>query len=528
MRSNLKMEYQVLSRKYRPQKFDQIIGQSHIIDTLINSIKLNRIAHGYLLSGIRGSGKTTVARVFSKTLNCLSDNKPCNKCQNCQEIKESRSLDVIELDGASNRGIDEIREIKETVKYPPVSSAYKIFIIDEVHMLTKEAFNALLKTLEEPPNNVIFILATTDSHKIPDTILSRVLRFDFKKIITSKISNHMKNILDKENIEYEQVALDTISYKADGSIRDALSMLDKIISYSSSNISYALVKESLGIIEDEVYLKLFHYILKHDENKLLYEIKVVIDSGYSIDNFISGFNVFLSQSLVFLSGYKKNEIINNKTKKWLEKNGKCITNKLVMNIIDKIQEYELKAKYLLQPDIALESLFINLASLNKDSNYTGELTEEDKVDSNNDTKDSKELIKDKDSDKVEQIEEKKIDMEVSIGDNNLEQFDVIKNWDKVIAVIDQKDARISSFLEDVKLEFNDDILIIELGDSGNDFIEKTLNNNISIINSSIERLANKKIEIKIEMDSKKKQKNNEQDHPLLESIKEKFGGDTIR
>ena len=353
MRSNLKMEYQVLSRKYRPQKFDQIIGQSHIIDTLINSIKLNRIAHGYLLSGIRGSGKTTVARVFSKTLNCLSDNKPCNKCQNCQEIKESRSLDVIELDGASNRGIDEIREIKETVKYPPVSSAYKIFIIDEVHMLTKEAFNALLKTLEEPPNNVIFILATTDSHKIPDTILSRVLRFDFKKIITSKISNHMKNILDKENIEYEQVALDTISYKADGSIRDALSMLDKIISYSSSNISYALVKESLGIIEDEVYLKLFHYILKHDENKLLYEIKVVIDSGYSIDNFISGFNVFLSQSLVFLSGYKKNEIINNKTKKWLEKNGKCITNKLVMNIIDKIQEYELKAKYLLQPDIAL-------------------------------------------------------------------------------------------------------------------------------------------------------------------------------
>jgi DNA polymerase-3 subunit gamma/tau len=178
------MEYQVLSRKYRPQNFNEIIGQPHLVDTLVNSINLNRIAHGYLFSGLRGVGKTTAARVFAKTLNCLDnkDNVTCEKCQNCIEIKGSRSLDVIELDGASNRGIDEIREIKETVKYPPVSSKYKIFIIDEVHMLTKEAFNALLKTLEEPPDNVIFILATTNPFKIPDTILSRTLRFDFKKI----------------------------------------------------------------------------------------------------------------------------------------------------------------------------------------------------------------------------------------------------------------------------------------------------------------------------------------------------------
>ena len=190
------MEYQVLSRKYRPQNFKQIVGQQHVVNTLVNSINLNRIAHGYLLTGLRGVGKTTAARVFAKTLNCLSliDNLPCEKCQNCIEIKESRSLDVLELDGASNRGIDEIREIKETVKYPPVSSKYKIFIIDEVHMLTKEAFNALLKTLEEPPAYLKFIFATTEIKKIPITVVSRCQRFDLSRIKTEKLFQYIKKI----------------------------------------------------------------------------------------------------------------------------------------------------------------------------------------------------------------------------------------------------------------------------------------------------------------------------------------------
>ena len=229
------MNYQVLSRKYRPQNFNEVVGQNHVVDTILNSIDLNRIAHGYLLTGLRGVGKTTIARVFAKTLNCteLKDNITCENCQNCKEIKESRSLDVIELDGASNRGIDEIREIKETVKYPPVSSKYKIFIIDEVHMLTKEAFNALLKTLEEPPNNVIFILATTNPFKIPDTILSRTLRFDFKKFTKIDISNHLKKLLINEKIKFQEKAIDLISIKADGSMRDALSILKNCLRCSS-------------------------------------------------------------------------------------------------------------------------------------------------------------------------------------------------------------------------------------------------------------------------------------------------------
>ena len=261
-------------------------------------------------------------------------------------------------------------------------------------MLTKEAFNALLKTLEEPPSNVVFILATTDSHKIPDTILSRVLRFDFKKIMSNQISDHMKNILKQENVEYEDLALDTISYKADGSIRDALSMLDKIIAYSSSNISYDLVKESLGIIEDEVYLDLFYHILSNNQDKLFHKIKDVINSGYSIDNFVSGFNVFLSQSLVFLSGYKKNQILNEKTKSWLDKNKECITNKFIIKIIDSMQEYELKAKYLLQPDIALESLFVKLSSINKNGNKISAIIEDQDSLKNEKKEESKVILED--------------------------------------------------------------------------------------------------------------------------------------
>ena len=534
------MEYQVLSRKYRPQKFDEIVGQSHIVSTLIKSIELTRVAHGYLLSGLRGSGKTTIARVLSKTLNCLNKdaNNPCDKCQNCIEIKESRSLDVIELDGASNRGIDEIREIKEIVQYPPISSTYKIFIIDEVHMLTKEAFNALLKTLEEPPPNVIFILATTDPYKIPDTILSRVLRFDFKKITNNDISNHMKNILNQENVKYEDAALDVIAYKADGSIRDALSVLDKVIAYSDSNISYDLVKESLGIIEDEVYLKLFNYILENSHDNLLNELKDIIDSGYSIDNFIAGFNDFLSHSLIFLSGYTKNQVINEQTKKWLNNHKDQITNVYIMKIIDYIQEYELKAKYLLQPDIALESLFIKLSSINQNPNNqnTSNLSEDRKElseEKNDSDKNVKEVVVESKAEikKEEKVlsDEKDID-NLSKDDKNekSEELDPIKHWDKIVRVIDEKDSRLSSFLEDVVLKLKDNLLIIELDDSSNEFIDKTLNNNLEVISSAICKITNHKYQIEIDSNMAINKEDDTQEHPLLKSIKEKFDGDTIR
>jgi len=512
------MEYQVLSRKYRPQNFNQIIGQPHIVDTLVNSINLNRIAHGYLLSGLRGVGKTTAARVFSKTLNCLNqkNNITCEECQNCIEITESRSLDVIELDGASNRGIDEIREIKETVKYPPVSSKYKIFIIDEVHMLTKEAFNALLKTLEEPPENIIFILATTNPFKIPDTILSRTLRFDFKKILKLDIFNHLVNILKTEDIEYEDLALQLISSKADGSMRDALSILDKIISYSHSMVSYDLVKDALGIIEDEVYLNLLNFIYTKNIDALLTEVKTIINSGYEINNFTSGFTVFLSNCLVYASGYNNAEALNDKTKDWLDKNKSNIINIDIMKIIDEIQKYEISSKNLVHSEIALESTLVKIAHMDTTVEISELLKNIKNTTFEKKNKIEKKIISESSNNNSVSKEEDKLDL---IDKKILSPID---NWTNILNAINKKDARIYGLLKNVELKLNDDNLIIDLGNKGNDFIKNTLSSKKELIEDSIFSITNQKFQTDIVVTINEDNINEEKKHPLLDKIKNKF------
>ena len=532
------MDYKVLSRKYRPQNFDTIIGQPHIVNTLLNSITSNRLAHGYLFSGVRGVGKTTTARVLAKTLNCLDvqENQPCNKCQNCINVTESRSLDVIELDGASNRGIDEIREIKETVKYPPISGKYKIYIIDEVHMLTKEAFNALLKTLEEPPSNVVFILATTDSHKVPETILSRTLRFDFKKITNSNISKHIINILEKENINYEELAINMIAKKADGSVRDALSVLDRIISYSRDLISYDIVKDSLGIIEDDVYINLLNSIIESDQNSLIIKVKDVIDTGYSIENFIGGFNTFLCNGMLYMSGYKKEEFLSESVEKWFNSKKDLINSTDFMRIIEEVQKFEIDSKNLLQPDIALESLFVKLSIMgntvqisdilsnfdtnnfeNKSMIETNIENKQTIDESHDDNKVKDKIAEDKksssDNDKIRTQKESDLD------------FEDIKNrfndyWQKILNLINEKDKRISSSLYDQKVRLNNDTIEIDLGETDNVYEQKMLDENIDLIENSIYQIINHKLKIKIE--SKMKEEEKEENHPLLNEIKTKF------
>ncbi|SVD78944.1 uncharacterized protein METZ01_LOCUS431798, partial [marine metagenome] len=239
------MSYQVLSRKWRPQLFDEIVGQKHVTITLQNAIGMDRVAHGYLFSGPRGVGKTTTARILAKTLNCENslNNNPCNKCTNCHDITHGNNLDVQEFDGASNRGIDEIRDLRETIKYPPNNGKYRIFIIDEVHMLTREAFNALLKTLEEPPAHVIFIMATTDDHKIPVTIKSRTQKFDFKLISEDEIAKFLNKILENEKIKHDNKGIFQIAQKANGSLRDSLSLLDQVIAYANETLNIKMIRE---------------------------------------------------------------------------------------------------------------------------------------------------------------------------------------------------------------------------------------------------------------------------------------------
>lgn len=253
------LSYQVLARKYRPQSFDQMIGQPHITQTLLNSLKNDRLPHALLFTGLRGTGKTSSARILAKSIRCTNslDFVPCNKCQNCIEVSQGNSIDVIEIDGASNNGVDAIRDLRDNVMFMPSSGRYKVFIIDEVHMLSTSAFNALLKTLEEPPAHVIFIMATTEVHKIPQTILSRCQRFDFRRIPIKELSKYLLTLCEKENIQADEKALWMIARQGDGSARDSLSLLDQVINFSSGKLTEANVTQILGLTERSLIYTVF-------------------------------------------------------------------------------------------------------------------------------------------------------------------------------------------------------------------------------------------------------------------------------
>jgi len=265
--------YLVLARKYRPQTFRELVGQEVLVQTLTNAIKSNRLHHSYILTGIRGVGKTTTARIIAKTINCLNkvdDATACNECDNCVAITNSKHPDVIEIDAASKTGVDDMREIIDNIAYAPVSANYKIYIIDEVHMLSNSAFNALLKTLEEPPKNVMFIFATTEIRKVPITIISRCQRFDLRRLNEDEIALHLENILEKENISFEKEAISLIAKMSEGSVRDSLSLLDQaIVNNNSDKITLSLVEKMLGVNDKSLVISLFDNLAKGNfENSL--------------------------------------------------------------------------------------------------------------------------------------------------------------------------------------------------------------------------------------------------------------------
>ncbi len=294
------MKYQVTARKWRPQSFREIIGQESLVLTIKNAISTNRVPHAFLFSGVRGVGKTTTARIIAKILNCQNplNYEPCNICSNCNEITNGSSLDVIEIDGASNRGIDNIRQIKDNISYLPLSGKYKVYIIDEVHMLTNEASNALLKTLEEPPEHVVFILATTESHKVIATIKSRCQHYIFKKIPVKIIMTQLKNICEAEKISYSDEGLYLIANAAEGSLRDAESIFDQVVIYSSGNVNEENVSHLLGTPDSNYYIKLFQSIHNRDTILLLRTVDDYINQIGDIKIFIKGFLSFLKNGLL--------------------------------------------------------------------------------------------------------------------------------------------------------------------------------------------------------------------------------------
>ena len=297
----------VLYRKYRPQNFSEIIGQEHIVKTLTNAISSGMISHAYLFAGPRGSGKTTIARLLAKAVNCQNrkdgEAEPCNKCNSCLEIMGSRSIDLIEIDAASHRGIDEIRELRDGIKFAPIKSKYKVFIIDESHQLTKEAFNALLKTLEEPPSHAIFILATTEIHKMIPTIVSRCQRFDFRKLTLPEIIKRLEIITEKEKVKIEKPALELIALNSGGSLRDGESLLDQVLTFAGtlgrkSEIKAEDIKNLLGLVEINMVSNFCQFLIEKKVPQAIQFLNEIADRGADLQEFAKALINYLRQSLI--------------------------------------------------------------------------------------------------------------------------------------------------------------------------------------------------------------------------------------
>lgn len=419
--------YQSLYRKYRPKSFNEVVGQTVIVQTLKNSVKKNKLSHAYLFAGPRGTGKTSIAKILAKTINCenLIDANPCNKCVNCTQINNKQFVDIIEIDAASNNGVDEIREINNKVNLVPSMGKYKVYIIDEVHMLTTGAFNALLKTLEEPPSHIIFILATTEPHKIPATILSRCQRFDFKKISQIEMKKRIDQIVKEENIKIEEEAIDEISILSDGGMRDALSMLDQAIAYSDDNITIQDIHEINGTITNNELGDFIYKLMNNNTKEILNKIDELDIKG-------KDFVKLTEEIILFLRNLLIAKMINESNDETILKLKELMNADQIMNYIKKFNSILNEMKNSNHPRIIFEVLMIQL--LDKTKQNSEEPTRKPKIDDS--------------LSKTQKIENKKLD------DSKVEQ--VIEN-NQANIINSMKKIRINNTL--CQLDKNKAILI---------------------------------------------------------------------
>lgn len=369
------MSYQALYRKFRPTEFEDVKGQEHIVTTLKNQIKADRIGHAYLFCGTRGTGKTTVAKIFAKAVNCEHpvDGSPCGECSSCRAIADGSSMNVIEIDAASNNGVDNIRQIREEVSYRPTEGKYKVYIIDEVHMLSTGAFNALLKTLEEPPSYVIFILATTEAHKIPITILSRCQRYDFHRISIDTIAARLSDLMQQEKVDVEEKAIRYVAKAGDGSMRDALSLLDQCIAFHLGEIlTYENVLEVLGAVDTEVFSRLLRQIIDKNVAAAISILDELVDEGRELGQLVSDFTWYLRNLLLIQSSDDMEEVLDMSQDSIdaLKEEAELISPEVLLRYIRIFSELSNQVRYASQKRIVIEIAIIKLCRPEMETDQT--------------------------------------------------------------------------------------------------------------------------------------------------------------
>ena len=360
----VKLSHQAIYRKFRPKIFDDVLGQEHVTKTLKNQILSDNIAHAYLFSGIRGTGKTSTAKIFARAVNCTNshDGNPCNECDICKSILDETNMDVIEMDAASNNGVEDIRELRDKVKFLPVKSKYKVYIIDEVHMLSKGAFNALLKTLEEPPEHLLFILATTEPQKIPATILSRCQRFDLKRIKSSVIVENMKKVCQEINVEYDEKALKLIAANSEGAMRDALSILDRCVSFNNEMVDYETVINLLGTVNYQVVMEAANSLMDKSIEKTMILVDDILNSGKELSFFLDELIICFRNMLIIKTTNSTDNLmrVSEDEEEALKKASTKISVDEIVNYIEDLSTTQLECKRSLNPRVLLETKLIKM------------------------------------------------------------------------------------------------------------------------------------------------------------------------